>query len=125
MLRCKFTSRFKIYVARNEDVNQGWVRLGGYSLPHRSTVKLSATATRKTIYCEVLSIDKNFINQLPENHAARSDLSEEKAVLFAAEWYRVRLGIEKNSDPIIEVTCANHILGKVRACLIILKSRDA
>ena len=88
-----------------DDVSQGWVWLGGLKLPHRSVVKLRAADTGKSVYCEVLSIDDNFIDNYNDPDAKRFKIKDKnQSVLVAAEWYRTRLGIEKTGDEVdIEV----------------------
>ena len=107
---------YTIYVARWEDLSQGWVWIGGLSLPHRSVVKLSALKTGKSVYCEVLSIDDNFLVDYNETRNTKP-ISNATNALVAAEWYRSRLGIKQDTDEEIEVEEANCIWGKVRACL--------
>lgn len=107
---------FKIYAAKTEDVNQGWVWLVGCKYPQRSIVKLSANCTSKYVYCETRSIDKNFINDYNESeHTEKID--EPDSALVAAEWYRIRLGVEKGTKAEIKVTLANNCYGHIRACL--------
>lgn len=113
-------AQFKIYAALNEDVNQGWVWLHKSQLPpgssQRSIVKLSASDTSKHVYCDTRSIDKNFINHYNESPHTKN-IDESNSVLVAAEWYQIRLGVEKDDEAEIKVTSANHYYGKIRACL--------
>ncbi len=108
-------ARLKIYAAETADVNQGWVWLGGSDLPNRSIVRLSAGDTRKSVYCEVLSIDDNFLRAY--NQPPRNQITEQRSALVAAQWYRERLGVEPGTEAEIEVRPANCICGKIRACL--------
>jgi hypothetical protein len=118
MAQFKILKRFRIYPAKTEDVSQGWVRLGGCDLPHRSTVRLSTNDVRKSVvYCEVLSIDDNFIRDYNQPSEGRNRISDPQSALVAAEWYRTRLGLQKGAEAEIEVTSANHVFGRVNACL--------
>lgn len=113
-----FMARFKIYAAKTEDVSQGWVRLGGLKLPHRSVVKLKASDTGKSVYCEVLSIDDNFIDDYNRPGGGRIAIKDaQQYVLVAAEWYRTHLGLKTGDEAEIEVTIDNGFCGRVHACL--------
>ena len=108
-------ARLKIYAALTADVNQGWVWLDKSGLPHRSIVRLSVRDTGKTVHCEALSIDPNFLRTY--NQSPRIHITEPQSALVAAEWYRERLGVEKQTEVEIDVAPANCIIGKTRACL--------
>src|SRR5689334_7888533 len=98
-------TRLRIYAAQVEDVNQGWVWLCRSDLPHRSIVKLSARDTGKSVHCEVLSIDENFLRSY--NQSPRVQISDPQTALVAAEWYRQRLGVDLHTDAEIDVASAN------------------
>jgi hypothetical protein len=109
-------ARLKIYTAQNADVNQGWVWLGRSDLSHRSIVRLFSADTRKSVYCEVLTIDDNFLRSY--NQPSRIQIAESQSALVIAEWYRMRLGgLKTLTEADIEVTPANGVCGRVRACL--------
>jgi hypothetical protein len=109
--------RLKIYAAPTEDVNQGWIRLGDCGLPHRSIIKLSASTTSKHVYCEVLTIDENFINAYNEN-PKHIKITEPQSALVASEWYRKKLGdLKTRTESEIDVTPVNCFCGQICACL--------
>jgi hypothetical protein len=111
-----FMAQFRVFAAPLEDVSQGWVRLGKAGLSHRSVVKLSVSNGSKHVYCELLSIDNNFIRSY--NREGRIKIMDPSSALVAAEWYRRRLGgLQTRTDAEIEVTPANSIYGRIRACL--------
>src|ERR1019366_6928489 len=97
-----------------EDANQGWVWLSRPDLPHRSVVKLSTAACKKGIYCEILTIDNNFINSYNGRQHTKTLV---EPALVASEWYRKRLRIDKGEEAEIEVTIANGVCGRLHACL--------
>ena len=106
----------RLYAAPLEDVNQGWVRIWQSDLPHRSIVKLTTRNSSKYVYCEVLSIDPNFIRAY--NKPGRIHITDSQSAFVAAEWYRTRLGgLKTQADAEIEVKPVNNIYGRVRACL--------
>jgi hypothetical protein len=108
-------ARLTIYAAQEADVNQGWVRLGGHDFPHRSIVRLSVRESGKVVHCEVLSIDQNFLRTY--NQPPRIQITEPQSALVTAEWYRRRLGVGTRTEAEIDVTAANCIWGRIRACL--------
>src|ERR1039457_6779326 len=111
--------RFKIYAAPTEDVNQGWVRLGNCGLPHRSVVRLSAHAISKHVYCEVLTLEDNFIaNYNERERTVKIKIEELQSTLVVSEWYRKKLGdLKTKTESDIDVTPANCLWGQIRACL--------
>lgn len=109
---------FTVYAAPLEDVNQGWIRIADSELPHRSIVKLMSNKAIKPVYCEVLTIDKNFLRAY--NKSPRKSISEvdTPTALVASHWYRTRLGgLNTQNKYEIIVTPANGYYGRVRACL--------
>jgi hypothetical protein len=105
----------KIYAAQAADVSQGWVWLGGHGRLDRSVVKLSIRGTGKSVHCEALSIDGNFLREY--NQPWRIQIDDPAVALVAAEWYRRRLGLETQTDAEIDVKLAKGYWAKVRACL--------
>jgi hypothetical protein len=108
-------AHFKIYVAQSTDVNQGWIWLGSRDLPHRTIVRLSARDTGGTVYCEALSIDDNFLRSY--NRPPRITITDPLSALVVAEWYRKCLRLEARTEAEIDVEPANHLFGKLHACL--------
>jgi len=109
-------AHLKIHAALHADVNQGWVWLGRSNLPYRSVVRLFSTAANKSVYCEALTIDDNFLRNY--NREPRIPITDPQSTLVAAEWYRKRLGdLKTGTESDIEVTPANCMYGRIRACL--------
>lgn len=52
---------YKIYAALMDDINSGWVWVGGFSGEQRSIVKLKNKSNDRSVFCEALRIDKNFL----------------------------------------------------------------
>jgi hypothetical protein len=102
-------ARYKIYAAEKEDVNQGWVWIGGCGhLHNRSVLKLTAKDTGKIVYCEMLSIDgdNNFLNDYNDPDKGRIPISDPKSALVASWWYRDKLGVKKGDEVEIDVKTA-------------------
>ncbi|MGA2279773.1 MAG: hypothetical protein ABSG80_05665 [Verrucomicrobiota bacterium] len=111
--------KFKIYAAKIEDMNQGWVWLGGHDkLDQRSIVKFSTGSTHKSVYCEVLKIDGNFINDYNRPGEGRIAISDQQSALVVSEWYRKKLGnLQTRTEVEINVEVANRVCGRLHACL--------
>ena len=117
-------AKFTIYAALREDMNEGWVWLGGHNhLPNRSIIKLTNSKTSRHVFCEICKIedkkdgkDGNFIRSYNRKCGGRVPISDEKSALVISEWYRKRLGVEKDADVEIDVTAYRHF-GRIRACL--------
>ena len=109
-------ANLRVYAALSNDVNQGWVWIGLKSqLPHRSIVRMVARNSGKSAFCEVLSIDSNFLRAY--NKPPRISIKIPEESLVAPEWYREKLGIKTRSYAEIDVEPANHALGMFRACM--------
>lgn len=78
-------------------------------------MKLTARDTGKSVYCEVLSIDQNFLREY--NKPPRIKIADPDSALVAAKWYRQRLGVETRTEAEIEPAPANCAWGRFRACL--------
>ena len=106
----------KIYSAFREDSHQGWVWLQMPNLPARSIVKIKNTENGKSIYCETLQIDRNFLtfyNKLP-----RIEITNPQNTLVINGWYRAKLGgLNSQTDIEITVTPFNSWYGKFMACI--------
>jgi hypothetical protein len=108
--------KFTIYAAKIQDMSQGWVWLGGHGeLGQRSIVRLSTA--EKTVYCELLKIDENFIRDYNRPGEGRISITDGQSALVVGAWYRTRLGLQTHTDADIEVKSANHLFGQIRACL--------
>ena len=51
----------RIFASLREDAQQGWVWLQNSNFPARSIVKITNPKNKKSIYCESLQIDNNFL----------------------------------------------------------------
>lgn len=135
---------YMIYAALYEDVNQGWVWIGGLpadDFRNRSIVRLSSVRTGRTVYCELLTIDSNFISlynytnecekgkPLEERRVRRRKLPTGQSVsgdrhICMSQWYREKLSgrcsvkpVRTNSKEQITIKAADHTYGRICACL--------
>ncbi len=106
----------KLYSALREDSQQGWVWLQNSSLPARSIVKIKNTENRKTIYCETLQIDNNFLKAY--NQSPRISITNPQTTLVINGWYRTKLGgLHSQTDVDLNVTPCNSSYGMFMACI--------
>lgn len=109
----------KLFAALREDTQQGWVWLQNPTFRTRSIVRITNPNNKKSIYCEALQIDKNYLNTY--NQSPRFTISNPQESLVINGWYRDRLGnLSTQSDVQLNITPCNSLWGnwwgKLRAC---------
>lgn len=105
----------KIFAAREEDAHQGWVWLENDSLPARSVIKIRNSQNRRTVYCEAMQIDKNFLKQY--NQAPRHTIEDHSNALVIGAWYRAGLGIlQSQTEVSLKISACNSWWGQFKAC---------
>ena len=105
-----------IYAALNEDVHQGWMWLQHASLPLRAIVKVTAIDTGRSVHCECLQIDENFLKRY--NQEPRIPIHSPSDALVVGEWYRAALGIVgTRSSAEISLRVCKTPLGQIVACI--------
>lgn len=107
---------YRVLASLQDELNQGWVWVTNCGLDSRSVVKITNKKTKKTIYCECLEIDDNYI--FAYNNPPREKIDKSKATITISAWYRKRLGgINTKTNHEIEIRAANCWLGNLRANL--------
>ena len=105
----------KLFAALREDTQQGWVWLQDASLPARSIVKITNPANGKSVYCEALQIENNFLSTY--NQSPRVSISDPQAALVISGWYRAALGdLSTKADVPLNIKPSNCWWGKFKAC---------
>jgi hypothetical protein len=105
---------YKVYASLKEDLNEGWVWLQMANLSPRAVVRIENRNNRKTIYCEALQIDENYLKIY--NHSPRVTITEPEHSIVINDWYRKLLGnIETKQEHNIRVSEANYLCGKLRS----------
>jgi hypothetical protein len=105
----------KLFAALREDTQQGWVWLQDASLPARSVVKITNPENGKTVYCEALQIENNFLSAY--NQSPRISITEPEASLVISGWYRAGLGdLSTQADVPLKIKPSNCWWGKFKAC---------
>ena len=103
-----------IFAAREEDAHQGWVWLQDPALRARGVVKITNPATRRSVYCETLQIESNFLNQY--NQPPRFSITDPKNTLVIGAWHRAALGgIMTQTDTPLKVEPSNLWWGHYKA----------
>jgi len=106
----------RLFAALLDDAHQGWVWLQDPALPARSIVKITNTANGKSIYCEALQIERNFLTQY--NQSPRYTITDPASSLVIGAWHRHGLGgLRLQSDAQLSVQAANSWWGKFAACI--------
>jgi hypothetical protein len=97
-------------------MNESWVWLKDPQLPPRAVVRIKSQSTGKSVHCEALQIDENFIAEY--NNSPRSFIRDSNDVIVLSQWYRARLGgIQPGEDHDLEVIHVGSAMGQLRACL--------
>lgn len=108
--------KMKIFAALGDDLGAGFVWLSMPGVPARCVIKISNPASNRSVYCEALQIEKNFLTKY--NQSPRFTISDPNSSIVMSSWYRARLGgLETQRDYPLDVQVADGWWGKLRACL--------
>jgi len=108
--------RLKIYPALFEDISSGWVLIEERKSIQRAVIRIRSKETKKSIYCEALTLDENFRKKYREKTGNLID-SPEKALVIN-EWYRQRLGnLETQREYDLEIKHKVTIFGRLKAIM--------
>ena len=106
----------KLFAALLDDAHQGWVWLQDPALPARSVVKITNPANGKSVYCEALQIESNFLAQY--NQSPRHTITAPSSSLVIGAWYRAGLGgLRAQSNVQLSIEAANSWWGMFAACI--------
>ena len=105
----------KLFAALNDDAHQGWVWLQDTRLPARCVVKITSPTNKKSVYCEALQIDTNFLNKY--NQLKRFPITDPASSLVVNNWFRAKLGglVTQLDEPLI-INPSDYWWGKFKAC---------
>ena len=105
----------KLFAALREDVHQGLVWLKDDQLPARGVIKIINPANRKSVYCEALQIDNNFLEIY--NKSSRLTITDPTSSLVLSGWFRAKLGgLTTQSEVLLSIKPSNCLWGKFKAC---------
>lgn len=121
----------ELFAALYEDVQNGvvWFNATDPKLTSRSVVRITNPSTGKSIYCEALSVDHNFVDRYnsrfkrnytesPSTFSTPKLMVGEPAIVMS-EWYRRKLGIQYREGKVsLEIDCPSRwcAFAKLRAC---------
>ncbi|MDD5277837.1 MAG: hypothetical protein PHR16_17405 [Methylovulum sp.] len=104
----------KIFAALEKDAHEGWVWLYNPNLPARCVVKITNPANRKSIYCEALQIESNFLKQY--NQTPRINITEPSSTIVIGAWFRASLGgLETKSEIPLKIESRQSCWGQYKA----------
>lgn len=105
---------YELRASLREDINQGWVWMTSGGFEPRSVVKITNIKTKKTIYCECLQIDKNYLTLY--NQSSRKFIEPKNMSITMNSWYRQKLGgLDTNVKHDLNITAKNSFCGKFLA----------
>ena len=124
----QFMKTLRIYASIHEESEAGYVWIHKSQLPktakNRPIVRLKSKMTGKSVYCEARTIDANFLNHYSQDSRLTITNERQKSALVISEWYRDKLGIEKNRDFEIEVQLRDNWWGRYRAKACLPRNLD-
>ena len=89
-------------VALAEDINNPFVWFSELPCNSREIVKITNKNTSKSIWCEVVKASGNFIERYNRNPRT-NEIKEDIPFIVLNEWYREKLGLNKNETANIEI----------------------
>ncbi len=111
--------KYKVYASLKEDINEGSCWVSQPQLPSRSVVRITNQASKKSVYCEALYMDGNFIELYNDRaHTHKIALAQDGNVIVLNEWYRTRLGnLSTQSEQELNIERCESKWAKFRACI--------
>lgn len=78
-------------------------------------VKITNSTNRKSVYCEALQIDTNFLEKY--NQPPRFTITDPAASLVVSDWFRAKLGgLATQSDASLTIKPSECWWGKFKVC---------
>ncbi len=89
------SNKYIIKAALSEDINSSYIWFSSLPCSSREIVKIINTNTAKTVWCEVIVADDNYIKRYNQNPKTK-DINKDIPFIVMNEWYREKLGLNKN-----------------------------
>ena len=105
----------KIYASLTEHISEGfvWLKIDGIST--RGIVKITNPCNGKSIFCEALKIERNFLKSY--NQSPRYKINSPELTIVMNGWYRSRLGgLTTQHEYPLQIEQANSWFGRIQAC---------
>jgi hypothetical protein len=107
----------QIYACLSNDISEGYVWLSKAGLSSRSTVKITNPGNGRSVFCEALQFEKNFLGEYNDS-PSRIAIDRPESSIVIGGWYRARLGdLQTQHDYPLRIGSANLWHGKLRACM--------
>lgn len=107
--------QYQIFAALRDDAHQGWVWLQDASLPARCVVKITNQANGRSIYCEALQFEQNFLTAY--NKPPRFTIKDTGSSLVIGAWFRAGLGdLKTESEVSLSIKRCSSSWGQFKAC---------
>lgn len=105
---------YKVLASLRDEMNQGWVWVTNSGLESRSVVKITNQKNKKSVFCECLEIEDNYIAAY--NKPPRVSINKNEPIITINSWYRKKLGgIDTKTTHELEIRAANGWCGRLRA----------
>jgi len=105
---------YNVLASLRDELNQGWVWVTNSGLESRSVVKITNSRNNRSIFCECLEIEDNYI--FAYNNPPRISINKDEPTITINSWYRKKLGgIETKTIHELEIRSANGWYGRLRA----------
>ena len=106
---------YTVYAALREDINTGWIWITNPAVASRSVVRVLNRENGKTVLCEALAIDANFLEIY--NQSPRLSIPVGTNAVVLNDWYRKKLGsIPTQSSADLIISVEDNLCGRIRAC---------
>jgi hypothetical protein len=106
----------RVYASLDDDIAEGFVWLRKPGLPARGIVKITHSESGRSVFCEALQFEDNFLNKY--NHSPRFTIANPDSSVVMSGWYRARLGeLQTQREYPLHIDPADSAYGKIRACM--------
>lgn len=106
----------RIYASLDDDIGEGFVWLRKAGLPARGIVKITHTDSGRSLFCEALQFEDNFLQKY--NQSPRFTIDNPESSVVMNGWYRARLGgLQTQREYPLDIAQADSWRGKIRACM--------
>ena len=106
----------KIYASFDNDISEGFVWLKKAGLPARCVVRIRNPESRRSVFCEALQFEENFLSRY--NQPPRFTIKDLESSIVMSGWYRARLGgLDTQKEYALGIASAHSWWGKMRACM--------
>lgn len=94
---------YTVRAALAEDVSSPCIWFTCLPCASRDIVKITNTKRSLSVWCEVISASENYVARYNDNPRTKK-ISTDKPFAIANEWYREKLGLDKNATAEILLT---------------------